>query len=67
MATEKKVHGNTGKQNAKKDVTKNAVITFRIESEKKTAYLNHVKNHGGGKLEHWLIQLADEELKRESN
>lgn len=57
---EKKQHGNTGKRNALKgDVAKTAFIGFKIEPEKRTAY---IKAANGKNLSTWITSVLDREV-----
>lgn len=59
MIMDKKTHGNTGKRNAAKAVTKNSQLNVRIRSETKALCVAQA-HHEGLNLSAWIQKTLDE-------
>ncbi len=52
------MHGNTGKQNAKKDITADSYLHIRITQANKALYVKAAQKEGL-KLSQWVIKNLD--------
>lgn len=60
---DKKTHGNTGKRNAAKEITKNSQLNVRIRSETKALCVKKAQKDGV-KLSAWIQKTLDEAVSK---